>query len=183
VKRYLITDPTHYRDFENDLRKALSTHRPEYALYRDKRSANYRELAEVFCRVVGEFSEVKPLLHTDYQLSKELGCYGVHITSSDVERVIEAKKLDLFTVVSTHNPLEIEKAIELNSDAITYSPIFGYQKGEPKGVENLKDVVRELKGKAKVFALGGVTTSLEIEQLREIDGLYGFASIRAFSPD
>ncbi len=63
-------------------------------------------------------------------------------------------------------------------DAVTFSPIFQTpNKGEPKGVEVLKELVQAKK--AKIFALGGIITKKQIQECQDA-GVYGFASIRYF---
>lgn len=184
LKKYLITDPKYYRYdyFENDLRSAIERYEPDFILFRDKSTENYQNIAENFCSFIKKYP-VKALLHSDYKLAKELECYGVHLTSSNFDDIEESKKLNLYTAVSTHSEIEISKAVELGADAVTYSPIFGKEKGEPKGVEELKRVINGWSSRIDIFALGGIITEKEVTQLKSIENLYGFASIRAFLPN
>lgn len=183
MKRYLITDPSLYGSspdsIESALRTVLSQNLPDFALYRDKRTADYAALASVFVRVCREHTVSKVLLHGDYLLANILGADGVHLTSTQAEEIAEAKKLGLYVVISTHTYEEAYKAQELGADAITYSPIFfSPNKGEPKGLEDLKEIVAKIE--IPIFALGGITAQEQINAV-EMCGAYGFASIRYFT--
>ncbi len=182
MKKYLITSPEHYtqeaKSFEAILRKTLSEHTPEYAVYRDKQNPEYKELAKVFVRVCREFRGICCLLHSDVALACRLGADGVHLTSTQFEKVAHAKQSGLFVIVSTHTKEEIGHAIDAGADAITFSPIFpSPDKGEPKGVEALCGVVANTP--IKVFALGGIVEPWHVEAIEQ-SGAYGFASIRYF---
>ena len=49
-----------------------------------------------------------------------------------------------FTIISCHTEEEVQKAKELQANAITYSPIFFKElKGEPKGIKNLTEIVNK----------------------------------------
>jgi thiamine-phosphate pyrophosphorylase len=61
---------------------------------------------------------------------------------------------------------------------VTYSPIFTTpNKGEPKGIEDLKDVLEITE--IKIFALGGIVEDEQIKSISQTDS-FGFASIRYF---
>jgi thiamine-phosphate pyrophosphorylase len=184
LKKYLITDPKYYRysHFKEDLERAVKNSTPDFALFRDKSTDSYNSLSKEFCSIIKN-SSTKGILHSNFKLAEELNCYGVHITSQNSDSVTEAKERGLFTVVSTHNEDEVERAIKFKADAITYSPIFGYEKGEPKGVDKLREVVDRWSRDVNIFALGGVVTEREVEELKSVKNLTGFASIRAFLPN
>ncbi|MBR2148512.1 MAG: thiamine phosphate synthase, partial [Campylobacter sp.] len=79
----------------------------------------------------------------------------------------------------THNIKEIELANQYGADFITFSPIFATpNKGEPKGLEALKEAVKI--SKAKVIALGGIVSKEHIDKVMSF-GAVGFASIRYFT--
>jgi len=182
VKKYLITSPELYtqepQSFEAILRKILTEHTPEYAVYRDKQNPKYKELAKIFVQVCREFAGLCCLLHSDAALACELGADGVHLTSAQLEAIPHAKHSGLFVILSTHTDEEITHAIALGADAVTFSPIFpSPNKGEPKGVEALCEVVA--KNPIKVFALGGIVEPWHVEAIAK-SGAYGFASIRFF---
>ena len=81
-------------------------------------------------------------------------------------------------VISTHTHDEIYIAEAMGADYVTYSPIFATpNKGEPKGVEDLKEIVNMTD--IAIFALGGIVSEKEVDALRE-NGVFGFASIRYF---
>lgn len=184
MKSYLITDPSFYgssRDaLESSLTAVFSQTIPDFALFRDKQTADYPALAQSFIRVCRSHGISKVLLHGDYALASALGADGVHLTSKQFDEIGEAKNLGLYVVISTHTHAEALKAQESGADAITYSPIFlSPNKGDPKGLEDLKEIVDKIR--VPIFALGGITTQEQINSVSTA-GAYGFASIRYFIP-
>lgn len=181
-KNYLITDPTFYGTTSDHLESVLDviySHKlPDFALFRDKQTDHYHDLAQTFVRVSRSYKISRVLVHGDYTLAHELGADGVHLTSSQFDAIAKAKKLGLYVIISTHTHEEAFRAQELVADAITYSPIFpSPNKGEPKGLEDLKEIVDKIE--IPIFALGGITTEEQIKAVEEC-GVYGFASIRYF---
>jgi len=182
MQKYLITSREFYTDtpaiFRRILHEQFAEHSPTYALYRDKSNPNYKIQASHFVEVCNQFENVKSFIHRDVDLAKKLGAKGVHLTSSQFERVEYAKELELEVIISTHTHDEVLKAQKLGADAVTYSPIFtSPNKGEPKGLEDLKELLK--KTDIKVFALGGIVESSQVKQI-EKSSVYGFASIRYF---
>jgi len=181
---YLITDG-HYGcptpgAFAKRLADIFDAHTIDYALYRDKENPNYTRFAAVFvdsCRLRG----IKAMLHRDVALAEYLGADGVHLTSSQFEEIGRAKAAELYTVISTHTPVEVMHAAAEGADAVTYSPIFASPgKGEPKGLEDLNETAGKID--LPVIALVGITSA---EQIRAVQaaGAAGFASIRYFSKE
>jgi len=184
VKQYLITDPSAYGSLpealERSLETAFSKSFPDFALFRDKQTSDYRSLALTFIAVCRDHAVPTVLLHGDYALAHELKADGVHLTSAQFDAITEAKKLGLYVIISTHTHDEASMAQKLGADAITYSPIFPSPgKGDPKGLEDLKEIVAKID--IPVFALGGIVTEAQIDAV-EKSGAYGFASIRYFVP-
>lgn len=182
MKSYLITDPSYYGSTPETIESALdviySHNFPDFALFRDKQTSDYRTLAHPFITLSRQYKIPHVLLHGDYDLAYELKADGVHLTGSQFNEIADAKALGLYVIISTHTHEEALKAQELGADAITYSPIFASpNKGEPKGLEDLKEIVAKIE--IPIFALGGITTE---EQIKAVDecGAYGFASIRYF---
>ncbi len=180
--KYLITSREFYTDtpaiFRNILHEQFKEYMPEYALYRDKSNPNYDIQAAHFVEVCSQFQGIKSFIHRDADLAKKLNATGVHLTSTQFDKIEYAKSLGLEVIVSTHTHNEVLKAQKLGADAVTYSPIFASPgKGEPKGIDDLRELLK--KCNIKVFALGGI---VEEEQVREIEKTqaYGFASIRYF---
>ncbi len=181
MKSYLITDPHYYSSssdiFKSKLQKALKDFRVDYALFRDKKSLNRVELAEVFINCLKN-SNTKSLIHTDINLAKKLNAFGVHLDSNSFDKISNVKELGLFCIISTHTISEAKLAYEMGADAITFSPIFETpNKGKPQGLEKLKQIVDTIP--IKLFALGGIIGIHEIELLNGVNP-YGFASIRYF---
>ena len=178
IKSYLITDPSLFGGtpelLQASLQTAIKKFSPDFICLRDKQSADYPALAKVFLALKGKH---KPLLHSDVDLAISLGAYGVHLTSKQYDEIKRAKAAGLYVIASTHTYEEALKAS--GADAITYSPIFfSPNKGIPKGLEDLKEITGKIN--TKIFALGGITSAEQIEQV-EICGVYGFASIRYFA--
>lgn len=182
MKSYLITDPKYYKpqvDSLGDyLERVYQSNQIDYSCFRDKKNSNTKELAETFLLLCQKHNIQKTLINSDIELAKELGFFGVHLTSKLLDNIKKAKEKNLFVIASTHTIKEVEFAIGQGVDAVTFSPIFETpNKGKPKGVQDLKELV--LSQKVKVFALGGVITKKQIQKCQDV-GAYGFASIRYF---
>ena len=182
LKKYLITSREFYTDtpavFRNILHEQFKIHMPDYALYRDKTNPNYDTQASHFVEVCNQFESIKSFIHQHVELAKELNATGVHLTSKQFSEIVFAKSLGLEVIISTHSLKEVLKAQKLGANAVTYSPIFSSpNKGNPKGIEDLKEVLA--KCDIKVFALGGIVEAWHVEIIEETTA-YGFASIRKF---
>ncbi|RLA69872.1 MAG: thiamine phosphate synthase [Epsilonproteobacteria bacterium] len=182
MKSYLITNRQFYTDtpavFRSILHEQFVKFLPDFALYRDKTNPNYAVQAEHFIEVCRQFEGIKGLIHGDALLAHKLNAYGVHFTSQQYGQIPQAKDLSLYVIASAHSEEEINHAVALGADAVTYSPIFSTPgKGEPKSLEDLKDITGKIK--TNIFALGGIIT-LDQVKLCELNGAYGFASIRYF---
>ena len=183
LKHYLITDSKYYTNdkflFEQNIIKVLENKKVDIACFRDKESKNYEELAKIFIKVCKDFQIKEILLNTDYKLALKLKATGVHLNSRQFENIKDAKKLKLNTIISCHTYEDIQKAIDYNCDAITFSPIFNTpNKGEPKGVLKLKEAI-DLYKDINIIALGGIVNEEQIKQVEETKA-YAFASIRYF---
>ena len=178
---YLITDPKYYSNnikiFEQRLINRLKNNRVDIICFRDKESKNFEELAKIFVKVCKEFNIKRVLLNQNISLAKELNC-GIHLTSTQFDKIDEVKKAKLFTIISCHKQKDIDIAIEKKVDAITYSPIFETPNKEaPKGLKNLKNIIES--NKIPIIALGGIINDIQVKQIKELEA-YGFASIRYF---
>ena len=173
---YAITDPStlDFKHLQRDLKRF--SQKASMIVYRDSHTHHYNMNAKVFMENAKDFDKV--LLHGDYLLAEKLGATGVHLKSTQFDDIIKAKKLGLFTVISTHTLEEALKAQELGADMITYSPVFYTpNKGEPLGLKALEALVSQVN--IPVLALGGILTQEQI-QACEKSGASGFASIRYF---
>lgn len=184
MKSYLITDSLFYghdaETFGDRIESVLNRHTPDFALFRDKETPSYPELARIFIDICRMHSIPKILVHGDYPLAHALGADGVHLTSTQFDAIKYAKGLGLYVIISTHTYEEVLRGKELGADAITYSPIFtSPNKGNPKGLVDLKEIVDRIS--IPIFALGGIITQEQINGV-EACGAYGFASIRYFIP-
>lgn len=161
-----------------DVSELISKYNPDFILYRDKENPNYHVEALKFVQLCLEVKNLKYFLHQDVDLAKKLGATGVHLTSSQFEKIEYAKSLNLEVIISTHSLEEVQIAQEKGADYVTYSPIFASpNKGEPKGIENLKTLLQ--KTDMNIFALGGIVEQKEVDLIKKSD-VYGFASIRYF---
>ena len=153
-------------------------HQPDYILYRDKENKKYELIAEQFIQACKKLGNIKSFLHQRVDLAKSLGADGVHLTSKQFEQIKYAKSVGLEVIISTHSYEEVKKAQSLGADAVTYSPVFfSPDKGEPKGVEDLKELVET--SSIHIFALGGIIEEKEVALIKTAQP-YGFASIRYF---
>ena len=180
MNSYLITDPSFYthelKTFISKLTQSFKTHQPDFALYRDKEFKDYDTFAPHFIALCNEYN-VKAILHNKAPLAHQLGAYGVHY-SGDKLCSIGTTSSDLFQILSTHSLEEINSAYQLGIDAVTFSPIFETpNKGEPKGIEILKDVVKN--SPLPIIALGGIIDNNQISEV-ENSKAWAFASIRYF---
>ena len=175
---YAITDPStlNFQTLAEDIRRF--SQRAGMIVYRDQSTLNYAENANSFLEETANHAFQQVLLHADYQLAHRLKADGVHLQSTQFDKIAKAKALGLFVVISTHSLEEALKAEALGADKVTFSPIFPTpNKGKPKGVVALQKVVERLS--IGVIALGGVVSQNEILLCRE-SGAEGFASIRYF---
>lgn len=171
IKKYLISAKPSFLQ--------LKKHLPAFALYRDKENKEYAFHAQNFIQMCKSIPNLKAFLHQDYLLAVSLNAVGVHLTSLQFDVIEKAKDLGLEVIISCHTIDEVQKAEKLGADYVTYSPIFDTpNKGEPKGVEDLKKLVESTP--LKVFALGGIITQEHVNAVKK-SGAYGFASIRYFS--
>jgi len=183
LKQYLITDPKYYSDnkelFRKNLKKILEKNQVDIACFRDKETDKFEELSTIFVETCKEYKIEIILLNSDFELAKKLGATGVHLTSTQFDKIKEAKKLDLYIVISCHDFAELEKAQESYVNAVTYSPIFSTpNKGEPKGINSLKQAIN-LYEDLDIIALGGIISKEEVEKISKTSA-FGFASIRYF---
>jgi thiamine-phosphate pyrophosphorylase len=183
LKNYLITDPQYYSNdkelFKNNLTKTLKNHKINLACFRDKSSSNFKELALIFVETCKKFNVEKILLNGNYFLSHELKANGVHLTSTQFDKIKEAKELGLYVIISCHSLSDIQIALDNKADAVSFSPIFETpNKGEQKGITALEEAVNTFKD-INIFALGGIINENQIEQISKTKA-YGFASIRYF---
>ena len=171
MKKYLITANPSYIQ--------LRRYMPDFVLYRDKKSENYAREAQNFVQMCKSIKGLHVFLHQEYDLAASLCADGVHLTSKQFDAIPKAKALGLEVVISTHTHEEVYAAKEMGADYVTYSPIFASpDKGEPKGIEDLKSIVEKMRD-IKIFALGGIVSTREVQQIEKA-GAYGFASIRYF---
>jgi len=171
VKSYAISSKA-------DVSELIDTYNPDFILYRDKSNENYHVEAVKFAKVCSKKKKLQYFIHQDVNLAKKLDVTGVHLTSTQFDKIEYAKSLNLKVIISTHSLKEVQMAQKKGADYVTYSPIFASpDKGEPKGIQNLEKLCQEID--IKVFALGGIVKQKEVDLISS-SGVYGFASIRYF---
>ena len=182
---YFITDPIEYGsdpiEFEKSLRTTLAAHDIDIICFRDKTSPNKKHLAKLCLDVSREFNIKKILINSDISLCKQLGFDGIHLNSLQFETLGNFNENSLFTIISCHTEQEVQKAKELNANAITYSPVFFKElKGQPKGIKNLTHIIDKYQDENfDIFALGGIITKNHVQDIMTTNAK-GFASIRYF---
>ena len=183
IKSYLITDPNYFSDnkeiFKEKLIAVFKNHKIDFACFRDKSSQNIEELAKIFLQICKEFKIKNILINSNISLATKLGFDGVHLNSQQFEKIQNAKKLNLITIISCHTLEELEKAMNKNIDFVTFSPIFETpNKGKAKGIEELNKAIKNFPN-LKIIALGGIIQNEQIKEIKKTKA-YGFASIRYF---
>ena len=174
--KYAISDPKFYSNLDYAFNNFIRLKEANMLLFRDKNSNNYDKTAQEFIKFKSH--NIKFLLQNDIDLACRLGFDGVHFSSNFIH-LLKDTPTNLIKIASTHNIKEIELANQYGADFITFSPIFATpNKGEPKGLEALKEAVKI--SKAKVIALGGIVSKEHIDKVMSF-GAVGFASIRYFT--
>jgi thiamine-phosphate pyrophosphorylase len=126
---------------------------------------------------------VKLLVNDRADIALAAGADGVHLArrslSADIIKRIFPK--NFIVGASAHTIEKAEAARRQGADFITFSPIYSSPgKGEPQGIEKLREVCEHLKP-FPVIALGGVDTTNYQEVLEA--GASGFAAIRFLSDE
>jgi thiamine-phosphate pyrophosphorylase len=106
------------------------------------------------------------------------GADGVHLTSCSLSAGIIRRNFPKNFIVgaSAHTIEKAEAARRQGADFVTFSPIYSSPgKGNPQGIEKLREVCEHLKP-FPVIALGGIDATNFAEVLKT--GVSGFAAIR-----
>lgn len=123
-------------------------------------------------------SSTKILINDRLDVALAADADGVHLTSNSIPVNIIRQNFpkDFLIGVSTHS---FEEALQAKNDGANFAvfgPVFPTpNKGEPKGIEGLSEVVNKVSG-FPIFALGGISDDNIIEVLRT--GCSGIAAIR-----
>jgi thiamine-phosphate pyrophosphorylase len=183
---YLITDPIEFGNTPLKLKKSLMQVFEKYTVdmicFRDKISPNKEELARACLEISRQFNIKRILINTDIDLYYNLGFDGIHLNSEQFDEIRNLKDSNVFTIISCHTEDQIQLAKKNKADAITYSPIFFKKfKGKPKGLNNLKYIVKKYQTQDfSIIALGGITSISNINEIIKTK-TKGFASIRYFN--
>lgn len=139
------------------------------------------ELAEKAAQITKK-SRTKLLINDRADVALAAKADGVHLTERSLSaQIIRANFPKNFIIgVSVHT---LEKALEVKAqgaDFVAFSPIFhSPDKGEPVGLEKLREVCEALQG-FPVVALGGIDETNYKQVLEVADG---FAAIRFLNAD
>jgi thiamine-phosphate pyrophosphorylase len=182
MKSYLLTDPQYYssdaKEFKINLEKNIIKNKPDIVGFRDKVSFDIESLVDVYMKSCHKLGISNCYINSYIELALKYNAKGVHLTSSQLDKIDYARGLGLDIIVSCHNDDEIKYAVTKQVKTITYSPIFNSpNKGEPKGIFELQRVVEKFD--VNVIALGGIITAEHISELKK-SRCFGFASIRYF---
>jgi len=113
---YAITDPStlDFNHLVRDLKRF--SQKASMIVYRDK-SASSKHGVD-FVKAAKVFGFEKIIIHGDPVLANAAGADGVHLSSLQLDEIADAKAMNLFVVVSTHNIDEVKKAEKLGADAV-----------------------------------------------------------------
>ncbi len=111
------------------------------------------------------------LIVNDYwRLAIEAGCDFVHLGQEDLDTadIAAIRRAGLRLGISTHDEIELDRALLLMPDYIALGPIFPTRlkkmKWDQQGVERVREWRRRI-GRIKLVAIGGLTPERAIEVL------------------
>lgn len=123
-------------------------------------------------------SQTKLLVNDRADIALAANADGVHLASNSLPVDVIRKNFpaDFVIGVSAHSSEKLELARNLGANFAAFSPIFFTpDKGEPKGIEKLREACEQLND-FPIIALGGVDETNYAEVLKT--GASGFAAIR-----
>ncbi len=177
-KFYAITDRKKYNSLEDTVKKLLDKGIRMFQIReKDLPAGELYRFTEKFLKLTQGY-DVHIFINDRVDIALMFDLDGVHLpeNSFDVE-VVKSNFPNLIVGKSCHSLECAKKAEENGADYVIYSPIFKVEgKGEPQGIEKLKEVVNLLN--IPVYALGGINKN-NIQQVLET-GVYGIAGIRTF---
>jgi thiamine-phosphate pyrophosphorylase len=179
-KSYFITSPEDYHLNKQVFQKCSI----DMCCFRDKITKDdttKKQLAKQFLTDATNANIKTILINSNITLAVKLNFDGVHLTSTQFDKIQFAKQQKLFVIISCHSTKEIELAYKYGANGVTYSPIFYKQdKPNPKGLDGLRNAVKKYQNDDFfIIALGGIITYDQIDQIKNTNA-YGFSSIRYF---
>ncbi len=120
--------------------------------------------------------EAKVLLNGDWELAREAGADGVHLSSSALMNSTARPACDLCGA-SCHNELELAKAAELNLDFVLLGPVLptpSHPDSEILGWQKFNDLVTNYW--LPIYAIGGLTVGHQESAWQ--NGAHGIAMLR-----
>lgn len=117
------------------------------------------------------------LINTDFDLAREVGADGVHLTAAQLATLTTRPNCD-WVGVSCHNQRELERAIALDADFVVAGPVLPtptHPGAVTLGWDGLKALAADCV--LPVFALGGMTAG-DLDKAQSA-GAHGVAMLRA----
>jgi 8-oxo-dGTP diphosphatase len=118
----------------------------------------------------------KVMLNGDWELAREAGADGVHLTSTALMKLTERPAIDLCGA-SCHNDLELAKAAELNLDFVLLGPVLptpSHPDSEVLGWQKFNDLVTNYS--LPIYAIGGLSVGNQESAWHH--GAHGIAMLR-----
>ena len=165
-----------------DLIKAAVDAKISHIQIREKQ-LNARLLFDLARRaaLITKNSETALLVNDRADVALAANADGAHLTANSlsVKIIRQSFSLNFIIGISAHSLADVLNAKNESADFATFSPIFSTpNKGEPQGLEKLREVCREA-GEFPIIALGGVDES-NFESALAVGGR-GVAAIRSFN--
>lgn len=146
-------------DFYEKIRRIASEGRADAILLREKDlpEEEYFKIADKVMAICREF-QMECILHTYYQVAKELGCLGIHLPLPVFESV-DREQLACFekTGTSVHSVEQAQQAVKLGADYVTAGHVFDTEckKGIPcRGTGFIRSVSEAVR--IPVYGIGGI---------------------------
>lgn len=187
-ENYCITSPRLYECnstafFDKNLNEIVLNHHIQKACFRENRFLLFLDdLVEIFAKWCQDY-QIEGFLNlantaSSIFFAKKYGLVGVHIKEAQIHTIGNAVDEGMKVFYSAHYDTQVQEALSLGANFVTLSPIFPTpHKGTPLGLKYLDGI--DTKFKKHLFALGGILTQEQINQVR-LSGVRGFGSIRYF---
>jgi thiamine-phosphate pyrophosphorylase len=145
-----------------------------------EKNLSARSVFKLACEAaeIAKNSDTKILVNDRADIALAAKADGVHLTANSLSAAIIRRNFpkDFIIGVSAHTIEKAEQSRAEGADFATFSPIFASpNKGEPKGLDALREICEELKP-FPIIALGGIDETNYESVLHA--GASGFAAIR-----
>jgi thiamine-phosphate pyrophosphorylase len=177
-KFYAITDRNKYIPFEETVKMLLDKGIRMFQIReKDLPSGQLYKFTENFLKITSGY-DIHIFINDRIDIALMFNLDGVHLPENSFSvEVVKANFPNLLVGKSCHSIESALNAEKEGADYIIFSPIFKVEgKGNPQGLDKLKEVVKSVK--IPVYALGGINKT-NIEEVLNT-GVYGVAGIRTF---